>query len=139
MKIEFSQGIKNKVRRIYKRLGIPCFKINSPDGKEYIQVLGVAGNDGFNSGITYHDSDGTLIGYNDSEPIHKQAVVLLHELGHALLNTWDKQDETPICKMEKGEFFADMFACIMTALELVQYDASDNSRGGTAENNIKAR
>ena len=75
------------------------------------------------NGFIYRYNDLCLIAYDDTMNDTSQELTALHELGHLLLEHWDSKDSVKRMKqtvgeMQIGEFMADMFACVVTALKM---------------------
>ena len=65
----------------------------------------------------------TFILLNDDLPKYQRRNAFYHELGHAMLDDWGGNDfkermSRTAGKIEMSEFIAEIFACVMTAMEL---------------------
>lgn len=127
MEKEFSRNTVDKAKNICEYLGVPVVEYSSPNSRELFDICERAfKRESLQYGFTLHGSfensndEAVCVCYNDSMPERVQAVVLLHELGHVLMEQWEKPQEQrkKIGEIEQGEFFAEMFACIMTALSV---------------------
>ncbi len=129
--VEFSQKIVDKTKKLCRYLGVPVLKYTSPRSKIFFDICG----EPFEKNLLHYgftcylppqneSGDNTVVLYNDTVSEREQAMVLLHELGHVLMELWEMPEEQrkTIGDMEQGEFFADMFACIMMALSISDID-----------------
>ncbi len=126
--IDFSRKTINNTKNICEYLGVPVAKYSSPNTKPILNAVKASFGQNFTRyGFTLYippcdeHSKKSIICYNDSKPERVQAVTLAHELGHVLMEEWDTptEERTKIGEMDKGEFFAEMFACIMMALNVM--------------------